>query len=309
MWAELLLLGALLVGALLVSGEVWLRRRRQPALATPTSWLQSRTAALDMSAVKDHLRLLALGDSIVHGNRVPVDRAWPALLQERLEVGSPDLPWLVVNSGICGETAVSGLARLDRDALSFNPHVLFLAFGLNDCFLSRTSVDVWREVQTFPQRTYGPLGGSRIYQAARQRLLRESPPWAGTEPSWRPRVEPGAFVAALERMIRTAQGKRVGFIYLLTMNPVDGRAHSYWPPDLQALQMVTYHQFNDLIRDTAAARDVGLIDVEAGFTDCDLAALLDYDGVHLTSAGQVRLADIVFAALELDGTLAMLREQ
>jgi hypothetical protein len=72
--------------------------------------------------------------------------------------------------------------------------------------------------------------------------------------------------------------------------------------------MATYHQYNGHIRDAAAALDVGLIDVEEGFAGRDLADLLDYDGIHLTVAGQEQLAHIVCAALEKDGALALLRK-
>jgi len=109
-------------------------------------------------------------------------------------------------------------------------------------------------------------------------------------------------------MIHAARSAGVEHTYLLTMTPVSDAAHSYWPPETQALQMATYHQYNDRIRETAAGLSVGLIDAEAGFTGSDLAQMLDFDGVHLTAAGQQRLAEIVYSALDRDGTLATLRE-
>ena len=38
----------------------------------------------------------------------------------------------VVNAGISGDSAPSGLSRLDRDVLSFSPDVLVVCYGLND---------------------------------------------------------------------------------------------------------------------------------------------------------------------------------
>ncbi|MBC8450497.1 MAG: hypothetical protein H8D78_22415 [Chloroflexi bacterium] len=305
MWARAILL----VGVLLATGEVWLRLRRQPLLATPPHALPPLTASLDWSDVAHDIRLVALGDSIVHGHIVPAPAAWPAGLEKRLREQNPDVSWTVINSGICGETAVQGLARLQRDALRFRPHVLFVAFGLNDCYLSRSAVDVWREAETFPTQHYGPLGDSRLYRALRRRLLNAEDPWlTHADSTWQPQARPQAFAAALERLIHAARRAGVKHITLLTMTPVDEQAHAYWPPEVQALQMATYHHYNDLIREMAAALDAGLIDVEAGFADNDLEALLDYDGVHLTAAGQNRLAAIVFAALEGDGTLASLRQ-
>jgi len=297
------------MGVFLVAGEAWLRLRQQPMLATPPAALPPITASLHWSDVEHDIRLVALGDSIVHGHTVLAAAAWPAGLEKHLRQQHPDLPWRVISSGICGETALQGLARLQRDALRYLPRVLFIAFGLNDCYLARSAVDVWQEAETFPTQHYGPLGHWRLYRALRRHLLGAEDPWdthAGN--TLQPQVRPEAFAAALERMVRTARRAGVPYIYLLTMTPVDEKAHAYWPPEVQALQMATYRQYNDLIRETAAALGVGLIDVEAGFAGNDLKVLLDDDGIHLTAAGQERLAAIVFAALERDGTLASLRQ-
>ncbi|MDH7484651.1 MAG: SGNH/GDSL hydrolase family protein [Anaerolineae bacterium] len=309
MWLRAILGAILLVGVLLIGGEMWLRLWRQPALATPPAGLPPLTAALDWSSMKNEIRLVALGDSIVHGHIVPATAAWPARLEQRLREQHPDVPWRVIPSGICGETAVQGLARLERDALRFRPHALFIAFGLNDCYLARSAADVWREAETFPELYWGPLGASRLYRALRRHLLGAADPWdthAGN--ALQPQVSPEAFAAALQRMVHTARRSGVPHITLLTMTPVGEWAHACWPPEVQTLQMAAYRQYNKLIRETAAALGVGLIDVEAGFAGSDLEGLLDDDGIHLTAAGQERLAAIVLAALEQDGTLALLKQ-
>jgi lysophospholipase L1-like esterase len=308
-WLNVILLVALLTAALLAMAEAWLRLRRQPSLTTRSDMLQPHAMALNLTDLEDHVRLVALGDSIVHGHMVPADGAWPAVLESHLRGNRSDTRWTVINSGICGETVLQGWARLQRDALRFRPHVLLVAFGLNDCYLARSTTDVWREAETFPEQTFGPLGKSRLYRSARRRLLSEPPPWADAELVWRPRVEPEPFVRALEQMVRAARSARVPHIVLLTMTPVADTAHSYWPSEVQDLQMVTYHQYNDLIRTAAASLQASLIDVQARFVGSDLTPLLDYDGIHLTAAGQAQLADIVYAALHQSGTLTALRHR
>jgi len=303
------LLAGLLAVILLAVGEMLLRLRRQPTLASPLDALQPVTTLLSWPDVEDRIRLVALGDSIVHGHNVPVEAAWPAQLEARLRERYPDAPWIVINSGICGETAIQGLARLRRDALCFRPHVLFIAFGLNDCYLGRSAADVWREGETFPTRHYGPLGHSRLYRALRRRLLKEErPQLVRMNIALLPRVGLEPFTAALEQMIRMARRAAVLHIYLVTMTPVDERAHFHWQPELQAQQLAIYRQYDHRIRETAAALDVGLIDVAAGFAGSDLAPLLADDGIHLTAAGQERLAEVVLTTLERDGTLASLRQ-
>lgn len=44
----------------------------------------------------------------------------------------PSLPVNIINGGISGDTASQGLARLDRDVLSYQPDVTVVCYGLND---------------------------------------------------------------------------------------------------------------------------------------------------------------------------------
>lgn len=340
-----LLWASLLAGLLLAAGEVWLRQRRKPILTTPVEALRPVTASLGWPDVEGRIRLVALGDSIVHGHIVPAEAAWPDRLAARLQREYPRIPWMVINSGICGETAVQGLVRLHRDGLRFRPHVLFIAFGLNDCHLARSPVDAWLEAELFPTHHYGPLGWSRLYRALRRRLRKDEGPnltranisdrefvlRGSSDPRFapgsddpggaisqlnmalQPRVGPELFTAALRQMIRRARRAGVKHIYLLTMTPVDEQAPfhwfhwSHWLPELRERQLALCQDYDRRIREAAATLNVGLIDVAAGFAPGDVTQSLADDGIHLTAAGQERLADIVFTALERDGTLRSLR--
>lgn len=254
------------------------------------------------------IRLVALGDSIVNGYTVPGGAAWPALLQAALHEQWPAIDWLVVNRGVCGETVLQGLARLERDALRLRPAVLFVAFGLNDCYLARSATDIWREAEAFPELVYGPHGGSRLYRAARRHLWRESDPWEAPEDAaLEPRVRPEVFRAALQRMVAQTQAAAVPLIYLLTMTPVIEEALTYWPAEVRARQAARYEECNEHIRQAAARLCVGLIDVQAGFAGSDLRRLLAGDGVHLNATGQQLLAATVFRALQRDNLPSLLR--
>ena len=44
----------------------------------------------------------------------------------------PSLPVNVINAGISGDTAPQGLARLERDVLSYRPDLTVVCYGLND---------------------------------------------------------------------------------------------------------------------------------------------------------------------------------
>lgn len=50
-----------------------------------------------------------------------------------LSVLYPSVTVNIINAGISGDSATQGLLRLDRDVLSYNPDLVVVCFGLNDC--------------------------------------------------------------------------------------------------------------------------------------------------------------------------------
>ena len=75
------------------------------------------------------LRIVALGDSLTSGHRLPRADAYPALLQDELRLAG--LPATVINHGVNGDTTAGALRRLSA-ALGENPHILIVALGAND---------------------------------------------------------------------------------------------------------------------------------------------------------------------------------
>jgi acyl-CoA thioesterase-1 len=74
-------------------------------------------------------RIVMLGDSLTAGLGLPVDAAYPALLQKRLD--AEGLRYEVVNAGVSGDTSAGGLSRLDW-ALQGDVRILVVALGGND---------------------------------------------------------------------------------------------------------------------------------------------------------------------------------
>lgn len=73
--------------------------------------------------------VLFIGTSLTAGYGVGEERAFPAVIQEKID--SAGLPFHVVNAGVSGETSAGGLARLDW-ALRTPVDVLVLELGAND---------------------------------------------------------------------------------------------------------------------------------------------------------------------------------
>ena len=73
--------------------------------------------------------LLALGDSLTAGLGLESSEAFPARLEAALKAKYPDLS--IINGGVSGDTAASGLARLDW-ALTDDVNGLVVELGAND---------------------------------------------------------------------------------------------------------------------------------------------------------------------------------
>lgn len=69
-------------------------------------------------------------------------------LKEILNMLYPNVQFNMINAGISGDSAVSGLKRLDRDILSFNPDLVIVGFALNDACAGLNGLNVYREALT-----------------------------------------------------------------------------------------------------------------------------------------------------------------
>ena len=87
-------------------------------------------------AGSESVRYVALGDSVTAGwlehGVLDSDAAYPALLRRRLASLFPHAMISVVNSGLGGDSTEGVLARLDRDCLRYDPHLVTVCLGLND---------------------------------------------------------------------------------------------------------------------------------------------------------------------------------
>jgi len=77
--------------------------------------------------------IVCFGDSITAG--YAVRRGFPSFLLESLRQRFPDSKIEMINSGISGDTSQDGLSRLDWAVLSYEPDLVTMNFGINDCVL------------------------------------------------------------------------------------------------------------------------------------------------------------------------------
>jgi acyl-CoA thioesterase-1 len=75
------------------------------------------------------LRIVAFGDSLTSGHRLPQGDAYPAVIQKKLKAAG--LPFTIINHGVSGDTTSRALRRLDR-ALAEKPQIVIVELGVND---------------------------------------------------------------------------------------------------------------------------------------------------------------------------------
>ena len=80
-----------------------------------------------------NVTIVALGDSITAG--YAVRRGFPSFWKQMLAEKYPEANIEMINSGISGDTSMDGLARLDWSVLSYEPDLVTINFGINDCVL------------------------------------------------------------------------------------------------------------------------------------------------------------------------------
>jgi len=86
-------------------------------------------AALPLSALAEPVKIMAYGDSLVHGYGLPPGEAFPAQLEAALIKGGYEVS--VINAGNSGETSKGGRERLAW-TLAEEPDILILVLGAND---------------------------------------------------------------------------------------------------------------------------------------------------------------------------------
>jgi len=81
------------------------------------------------AAAADTTRLMAFGDSLVHGYGLDSEDTFPSQLEAALQQRGHTVE--VINAGNSGDTTAGGLARLDW-ALADQPDVVLVVLGAND---------------------------------------------------------------------------------------------------------------------------------------------------------------------------------
>ena len=97
-----------------------------------------------------------IGDSITQGcfevyfkNQTDIEtvyeyaNAFPTRFREMLALLYPNVQVNVINSGVSGDNVQGGLKRLQRDVLKYEPDLVVVGFGANDCGAGEKGVELY----------------------------------------------------------------------------------------------------------------------------------------------------------------------
>jgi acyl-CoA thioesterase I len=110
-------------------GLIWTRLCLFATAAIVTFLSSNVRAEPDAKQDGREIVILSFGDSLMAGYQIPIDKAFPAQLQAALRDKGYNVR--VVNSGVSGDTAAEGLARLDW-SLSEKIDGAIVELGAND---------------------------------------------------------------------------------------------------------------------------------------------------------------------------------
>lgn len=109
------------------------------SLLTATWAVAQPVAGKEISTVRQRLtdgrqtRIVCFGDSITGVYyHTGSQRAWCDMLGHALQKANPRAHLQMINAGISGHTTVNAMARIERDVIVRNPHLVVVKFGMND---------------------------------------------------------------------------------------------------------------------------------------------------------------------------------
>ena len=110
--------------------------------------------------------VVAFGDSLVAGVGATKDGGFVSLLSQRLDMQ-------IINAGVPGDTSAYGIARLERDVLSYEPSIVILLLGGNDAIRRLPVKETFSNLETIIERIHA-TGAAVLLLGVRGGLLRDS---------------------------------------------------------------------------------------------------------------------------------------
>lgn len=120
--------------------------------------------------------LAFIGDSVTQGcfelyktgeesfqTEFRVEDGYHNKLRQLLQLCYPSVPINMIHAGISGDNALTGLERLERDVLAYQPDLTVVSFGLNDCCAGMERLPKYEEALDTIFTRLDKVGGEAIF--------------------------------------------------------------------------------------------------------------------------------------------------
>ncbi len=226
-------------------------------------------------------RILALGDSVTFGFRVPVESGFCAVLEQRLaNVASDSRRFDVLNTGVSGYSSRDEVAALEGKWLALEPDLILLCYSLND-----PEIEPSQPLHRYFAKTHWWQHSSTLnfvanrWKGRKMRTLGDGDYWrylhAPSEPSWK------SVQTAFEQIAARARERKIPVA--LAIFPMFGPAE--W-------KAYAYREQHAQVAAEGARNGFLVLDLLARFEQEDPASLLiSPDDMHPNAAGHAIAAE------------------
>jgi lysophospholipase L1-like esterase len=211
-------------------------------------------------------RIVCFGDSVTFGWNIRYDLSYPYLLGKNLEGKYPGVK--VINCGVGGNTVTDALARIEKDVLSYKPHLVIINFGLNDGMLKK--------------------------QVGNSQPTAESLYYKKDSSYFFPQVNISDFDERYRHIINLLKDYNIS-VLVLGMSPVADNFPAGQEEDFRKKQKDIYLVYNERIRKIAAENMLDFLNIWEVFSSQKVQdEYLQSDGVHPNEAGQGLISESLF---------------
>jgi len=239
-------------------------------------------------------RIMAYGDSNTDG---PDTGAWPAALQEALNVGGSGPLFEVLNAGVTGYSSLQGLRRFREQASRYAPDLVLVSFGWNDAAPAIGGPD--RSFELPPPVVLGPLRLALRYRSFLT-LQYYTGQLVGTDEaateSTGPRVSVDEYGEHLQAFVELAEG--AGAAVVLLTRPYRFSAADLGP---RAAWRLAVPDYNERLGQVARETGAPMVDVARVYADRFPGEFADE--AHFTLAGHDAFGQLLAAELRRLGVV------
>lgn len=223
-------------------------------------------------------------------------------LESMIQENSPHSTYTFVNVGVGGWSSYQGLQQLKRDVLPMKPRVVMIYYGWNDHWTSFGIED--KEIGKFNLEHPKISSRARVIQLINRAVFTLKQTNSRQNKRKPERVSLSDFTSNLYQMVQMARESGITPILLTAPSShKKGEEPAYlafrWLNDLDELVPI-HRKYVRAVRDVASKEHVALIDLYAEFGRLpqeDLNNLFTKDGIHLTEAGDRKMADFIYKGL------------